>query len=93
MTAQPVASRASATWFDFTADGSALITIRDWDGGLQRGELLVVPTAGAAAWQPQALPHGDGDGATFFRVRGGRVIYGVRGGAHDGLWLAPAAQP
>jgi hypothetical protein len=90
---EPLARAVSATWFDFADDGSALFAIRGWDGALERGELVVVPTAGTEAWQPQVLPDGSGAGATSFSVRGGRALYGVRGAAHDGLWLAPAAPP
>jgi hypothetical protein len=90
--AAPVAARVGAAQFDFTPDGSALVAIRGWDGGLRRGELVVIPTSGPSAWTPQVVPGGAGEGATFFAARGGRAVYGVRGDAHDGLWLAPAAQ-
>jgi hypothetical protein len=85
---QPIARGVSATWFGFTEDGATLAAIRDWDAGLQRGELVAIPTT-PGGWVPVPLPSGDGRNATFFLTRGGRVMYGVRGEARDGLWLAP----
>jgi hypothetical protein len=90
VTPLPLAQRVSATWFDFADDGSSLAALQNWDGGLQRGELVLVPTSGPNAWRAQAVP--DGGGATFFLSHRGRAVYGVRGNAHEGLWLAPAAR-
>jgi hypothetical protein len=85
----PLARGVNASWFGFSDDGSLLAAIRDWDDGLLRGELVTMPTLGEGAWAPTALPGGAGKNATFFVTQGSRVVYGVRGDALDGLWLAP----
>jgi len=79
----------SARWFGFTDDGAALAAIRGWDAGRGLGELVLVPTSGAGAWTAAPLEGGAGLGATSFVTSNGRVLYGVRGGGRDGLWLAP----
>jgi hypothetical protein len=78
--------RVGGSSFDF-GDGQALAAIREWDDALGRGELVLVPTSGAAQWLPSAI----GTDVTFFlQPTGGRIIYGVRGGGRDGLWLGGA---
>jgi hypothetical protein len=77
-------SGASALRFDFGGDGAYLAALADWDDGLQRGELVMLPTSGGAAWSPQVI---DQDVTFFLRPVGASVIYGVRGGGRDGLWL------
>ncbi len=81
--AQPL-QRVGASAFDFGVDGQALVAIREWDDALQRGELVLLLTSGATAWQPTAI---DFDVTFYLPPHGGRVIYGVRGGGRDGLWL------
>jgi len=83
---QPL-QRVGASAFDFGVDGQALVAIREWDDALRRGELVLVPTSGATAWQPTAI---DSEVTFYLPPRGGRVIYGVRGGGRDGLWLGGA---
>ncbi|MFL5302684.1 MAG: hypothetical protein ACJ79R_20330, partial [Anaeromyxobacteraceae bacterium] len=85
----PLAEGVSARWFGFTDDGATLAAIRGWDAGRELGELVLLPTAGAAAWTAVPLAGGAGLGATSFVTANGRVLYGVRGGGRDGLWLAP----
>jgi hypothetical protein len=71
-------------WFDFGEDGVSLALLRGWDDALQRGELVLVPTA---TWSRVAI---DRDVTFYLRPSGGRVLYGVRGGGRDGLWLGGA---
>ena len=79
--------RVGSTGFEFGDDGSVLALLRDWDDALQRGELAAAATAGAQAWQPAAL---DRDVTFYLQPRGKRIVYGVRGGGRDGLWLGTA---
>lgn len=79
--------RIGASSFGFGVDGAALAAIREWDEALQRGELVLVPTGGAAPWTAHAVD----ENVTFFLPpRNGRAVYGVRGGGRDGLWLGGA---
>ena len=77
------AERVSPFWFDFGADGATLAAIRGWDDAMQRGELVVVP-AGDLSAAPTAV---SSDVTSYLPPRGGRVVYAVRGGKRDGLWL------
>ncbi len=79
--------RVAGLWFDFGDDGTWLAAIRNWDEALQRGELVLAPTTVAPPWTANPL---DEDVTFYLRPRGGRLIYGVRGGGRDGLWLGGA---
>ncbi len=80
-------ARVGSARFDFGDDGQILAALGEWDDALQRGELVVASTGGAQAWQPSSLD----EGVSFYlRPRGKRIIYGVRGGGRDGLWLGAA---
>jgi len=62
-------------------DGGALAFLDGWDDGLQRGALWLAAPADSP---PARLDLG----VSFFTPpRGGRVLYGVRGGLRGGLWL------
>ena len=74
----------AASWFEFGVDGAALAAIRGWDDGLQLGELVLVDTAAVVPWTPVAI---DVDVTFYLPPKGRSVIYGVRGGGRDGLWL------
>jgi hypothetical protein len=76
--------RVGATSFDFGIDGASLAAIREWDDALQRGELVVVSTGGAAPWTAKVV---DEDVTFSLPPRAGRAVYGVRGRGRDGLWL------
>ena len=73
--------------FGFTPDGGALWALRGWDDALQRGELVLAPTGGAAAWQPTPVAT---DVTAVASSDRGAVVYAVRGGGRDGLWIAAA---
>jgi len=65
-------------------DGGVLAFLASWDDGLQRGTLTL---AAPSAYHPVEVDAG----VSFFTPpRGGRVLYGIRGGARGGLWLGGA---
>jgi hypothetical protein len=74
--------RSSPFGFAFGVEGRDLAAIRGWDDALGRGELVLQPLAGAAA--PTVVSR---DVTAFLAPAGGRMIYVVRGGGRDGLWL------
>jgi hypothetical protein len=76
--------RVGATHFDFGDDGAVLAFLREWDDALQRGELAATSTTGPRAWQAETI---DRDVTFYLQARGERIVYGVRGGGRDGLWL------
>ena len=76
--------RAGISEFGFAADGSALWVVHGWDDAMRRGELLLAPTSGPAAWQQAVIAQGV---TAVAGVSAGRVIYCVQGSGRDGLWL------
>jgi hypothetical protein len=77
------AERVSPFWFDFGSRGETLAVIRGWDDALQRGELVLARSADWAA-APVVVSR---DVTSYLLPRGGRIVYAVRGGGRDGLWL------
>jgi hypothetical protein len=65
--------------------GRSIAALRAWNDALQRGELILAPVAAQAS--PQAV---DEDVTFFLPPRGGRILYAVRGGGRDGIWLYAA---
>jgi hypothetical protein len=74
--------RASPFGFAFGAGGDELAALRGWDDALGRGE-LVLQRIGSADGPVVVSP----DVTAFLAPSGGRMIYVVRGGGRDGLWL------
>lgn len=65
--------------FAFGDDGT-VAAVGGWNDALLQGELMVQRPGGAAASVASGV-------TSFLAPRGGRVIYAVRGGGRDGLWL------
>jgi hypothetical protein len=73
--------RSSPFGFAFGAEGDDLAALRGWDDALGRGE-LVLQRVGAGG--PVVVSR---DVTAVLAPSRGRMIYVVRGGGRDGLWL------
>jgi hypothetical protein len=75
------ADKVTSYWFDFGVDGQSMAVIQNWNATVGRGDLILIPAGGGT---PTAI---DSDVPFYALPRGKRVVYMVRGGGRDGLYL------